>query len=258
VSGLELIVDLDGTVYRGDAPVRRYAELIAAALPSASGRAYLAAVERYLAEGPPAALGSADAGEAAALRAAPDPWQAALGLATRRYGVPASVTASAFGRCRAWMAGPECPVEVVEPLLTVLAELRPAARISLVTNTGPASLAPFLSRLGLTSRFDQVIADAGKPEGLRRLLAEVLGDDLAARPWRAFSLGDHYANDIAPAAAIGAGSGYIDRYRQSSGPATATAATAEGLLPALRAWAADPAGTVAGGIAPAVLTNGEA
>ena len=244
-----LIVDLDGTAYRGDAPVRRYAALIADALPPAQASAYLAALERYLDRGPAAAAASEDTVEAAALHEAVDGWGAAHGLATRCYGVQADVTESAFSRCRRWMCTPECAVEPVRPLLRELAGLRPAAEIALVTNSPADGLAEFLARLDVAGCFDEVVAGAGKPDGLRRLLRRRLGPDLRQRPWLAFSIGDHYRNDMEPAAEIGAGCGYIDRYGRHDGPATATAATAEGLLPILRAWAANPAATL--GAAPA-------
>lgn len=235
-----LIVDLDGTIYRGDAPVRRYASLIADTLPPPQAKAYLEALGRYLGAGPAAAAVSEDTVEAAALREAVDPWGAAFGLATRCYGVPAEVTESAFTRCRLWMATPECAVELVEPLVRALAELRAAARIALVTNSPRLGLDAFLTRLGVAACFAEVVAGAGKPDGLRRLLRRDLGTALRERPWLVFSIGDHYRNDIEPAAEIGAATGYIDRYGRDDGPATATAATAEGLLPALRAWAENP------------------
>jgi FMN phosphatase YigB (HAD superfamily) len=241
-----LIVDLDGTVYRSDEPVRRYAQLIADTLPTAHGQSYLAALDLYLESGPAAAAASEDTVEAAALREAVDGWGAAFNLATRCHGATTDATESAFAHCRAWMASPECPVQPVQRLLRTLAELRPAAEIVLVTNSPAIGMAGFLSRLGIAGCFDEVVAGARKPDGLRRLLQRRLGADLRQRPWLAFSVGDHYRNDIEPAAEIGAGCGYIDRYGRHDGPATATAPVVEGLLPVLRAWAADPAGVTGG------------
>lgn len=241
-----LVVDFDGTVYRGDAPVRHYAGLIADTQAPAQAKAYLKAMERYIESGPAAAADSEDTVEAAALREAVDPWGAAVGLAARCYAVPEDVIEFAFVRSRLWMAKPECEVELVELLLQTLADLRACARIVLLTNSGYAGLHPLLARLGIDTCFDVIVADAGKPDGLRRLLQRNLGTDLRERPWRAFSIGDHYRNDIEPAAEIGAGCGYIDRYGRADGPATATAAAAEDLLPALRAWAADPVAATRG------------
>lgn len=245
--GLLLFVDFDGTVYRGDAPVRHYAGLIADTLPSAQAKAYLKAVERYIESGPAASADSEDTVEAAALREAVDSWGAAVGLATRCYAVPADVIEFAFARCRLWMVKPECEVELVELLLQTLSDLRTSAKIFLITNSGYAGLYPFLARLGIVTCFDVIIAGAGKPDGLRRLLQRNLGTDLRERPWRVFSIGDNYRNDIEPAAEIGAGCAYIDRYGRADGPATATATAAEDLLPAVRAWAADPVAATRGG-----------
>jgi ribonuclease J len=246
VSQLLLVVDFDGTVYRGDAPVRHYAGLISDTLAPARAKDYLQAMERYLESGPAAAAGSEDTVEAAALREAVDPWGAAAGLAARCHAVPADVLESAFVRSRLWMAEPQCEVELVESLLQTLADLRTYARTFLLTNSGYPGLHPFLARLGIITWFDVIVAQAGKPDGLRRLLQRNLGTDLRERPWRVFSIGDHYRNDIEPAAEIGAACGYIDRYGRADGPATATAAAAEDLLPALRAWAADPVAATRG------------
>jgi FMN phosphatase YigB (HAD superfamily) len=247
VKPLLLIVDLDGTVYRGDAPVRRYAELISGVLPAAEAPGYLAAVNRYLAFGPAAASTSEDTVEAAALREAVDGWGAAAGLAARCHAVPEYVTEAAFARARRWMVTPACPVEVVQPLLEAVAELRAEADACLVTNTGAEEIDHFLDRIGIEGCFDDVVTGADKPDGLRRLLHARLGPDLRQRPWRAFSVGDHYRNDIEPAAEIGAGCGYIDRYGRADGPATVTAAMAEDVLPTLRAWARDPEAVARGG-----------
>jgi FMN phosphatase YigB (HAD superfamily) len=241
VSAPLLIVDFDGTVCRGDAPVRYYAARIAESLPPADGRDFLAAAERYLASGPASAAGAADTVEAAALRESVDSWGAVLSLAARRYEVPGPVIEQAFAQCREWMIDPACPVELVGPLMETLADLRRDVTIVLVTNSPHDSMVPLLDRLGIAGAFDDLVAGTGKPDGLRRFLQRV-PPDLRARPWRLFSVGDHYRNDIEPAVEIGAAAGYVDRYGRADGPATARARRVEDLLPVLRAWAADPRG----------------
>jgi FMN phosphatase YigB (HAD superfamily) len=235
-----LVVDFDGTVCRGDAPVRYYAAVIADAMAPPGAREFLDAIERYLAQGPAAAAASTDTVAAAALREAVDSWGAVLSLAARGYAVPGAVIEQAFTRCREWMLDPACAVEVVTPLLDTLADLRGDTRIVLVTNSPRDSMLPLLRRLGILDAFDDIVAGAGKPDGLRRFLQRTIGPDLRARPWRLFSIGDHYRNDIEPAVELGAGGAYIDRFGRADGPATARAARAEDLLPVLRAWAADP------------------
>jgi FMN phosphatase YigB (HAD superfamily) len=240
VKDLTAIIDFDGTVYRGDAPIRYYAELIADTMVQAEREPYLEALDRYLKDGPGAARDSEDTVEAAVLRESVDGWGAAFHLAGRCYDVPSEVTEFAFARCRLWMTKPECDIEAVEPLIEALADIRDLATILLVTNSGELGLRPLLDRLGVITAFDEIVAGAGKPDGLRRLLQQRLGGDLRTRPWRVFSLGDHYRNDIEPAIEIGAPAGYIDRYGRHDGPATASAGNVEDLLPTLRRWAADP------------------
>jgi FMN phosphatase YigB (HAD superfamily) len=237
---LLLVVDFDGTVYRGDAPARRYAHRIAETLPAAAAERYLAAFERYVAGGVAAARESTDTVEAAALRESVDHWGAALQLARRCHGVPAEVLERAFAGTRQDMLDPSCELEVVAPLVRELTRLRGAVRVLLATNSPRPGLDPLLDRMGVAGAFDDVLAGAGKPDGLRRLLQRELGPDLRARPWRLFSLGDHYPNEIAPAVEIGAAAGYIDRFGRADGPATASAPVVEQLLPAIHAWVADP------------------
>jgi FMN phosphatase YigB (HAD superfamily) len=238
--GLLLAVDFDGTVCRADAPVRLYAGLIAQAMPPAEGARLLAAVDRYLAEGIAAADTASDLVEAAVLREAGDAWGVVQQLAGRCYRVPQELAALAFTRSRQWMIDPASEVGLVEPVLATLAALRPVARITLVTNSPADNMLPLLRRLGILDSFDNIVAGARKPDGMRRFLQGSLGADLRDRPWRLFSLGDHYRNDIAPAVEVGAAAAYIDRFGRGDGPATARAARVEDLLPVLRAWADDP------------------
>ena len=237
---LLLVVDFDGTVYRGDEPVRRYARRISESLPPQPAARYLAAFERYLAAGVAAARQSTDTVEAAVLRESMDHWGAALGLARRCFGLPAEVAEAAFRHTRQDMLDPDCELEVVTPLIEALTALRGAVRVVLATNSPGRGMAALLERMGVAGAFDEVLPGAAKPDGLRRLLQRELGDDLRARPWRLFSIGDHYYNDLAPAVEIGAAAGYIDRFGRADGPATAQAPVAERLLPAIHAWVADP------------------
>jgi FMN phosphatase YigB (HAD superfamily) len=224
---------------RGDAPVRYYGGQIATLMPAAAASSYQAALEQYLAAGPAAAAGRADLAEAEALAGAVDSWEAARDLGLCR-GVSRAAISEAFSRCREWMIGPDCDVGLVQAVIEALADLRSLARITLVTNSPEDSMLPLVSRLGILGCFDEIVAGAGKPAGMRSFLNRSLGDGLHGQGWRVFSLGDHYRNDIEPAIRIGAATGYIDRYGRADGPATARARVVEELLPALRSWARDP------------------
>jgi FMN phosphatase YigB (HAD superfamily) len=240
VADLLLVVDFDGTVYRGDELTRFFACRLAAALPNTQAEALLDSFECYLAKGVRAAQSCDDMVEAAALREAADGYGAATALARRVYGVSREVIEEAFIASRTYMVESRCPLEPVEELIDTLRGLRSRARIVLATNSPRTGLDEVLGRLGASGVFDDLACGLGKPDGLRRYLRGELGVDLRARPWRLFALGDIHRNDIAPAVEVGAGAGYIDRFGRADGAATAAAPTAEALLPALAAWADDP------------------
>jgi FMN phosphatase YigB (HAD superfamily) len=229
-----LLVDLDGTLYRGDGPVRAYADGVAATLSEADWKSFLSIVDEYLANG----VGEHTEPE---LLAATDGWEAVQRLATLRFDVGRTELDAAFLNSRAALAGPELGVEVPGGLLDTLAALRPSTRIVLATNSPPLGLAALLTRIGAGEAFDEIIDSAAKPVGLPRILAAI-AEEVGVRdqPWRIFSMGDHWPNDIAPAREFGASTGYVDRFGRADGPADAIAPTVEGILPAIAAWADDP------------------
>ncbi|WP_035805115.1 HAD family hydrolase [Kitasatospora mediocidica] len=243
---LVLVTDFDGTLYRGDAPIRYYAEQAAAELPSAARAELLDGVERYLADGVAAADRVADPRQAAALRAAVDGWEVVAQLAGQCFGVQLPRLNAAFAATRVHMATADCALEVPADYAELLIELREqGVRVVLATNSPAAGLAELLDRLELRPLVDEVVSSTGKPAGLDRLLRRELGLDPEetgqARPAsaaRILSIGDHWRNDVAPAALLGAPCAYIDRFGRADGPATAAAPQIEGLLPALRTWAA--------------------
>lgn len=229
-----LLVDLDGTLYRGDGPVRAYADGVAATLSEADAKTFLSIVDDYLANG----VGEQTEPE---LLAATDGWEAVQRLATLRFDVGRTELDAAFLNSRAALAGPELRVEVPGGLLDMLVALRPSTRIVLATNSPQLGLAALLTRIGAGEAFDEIINSAAKPAGLPRILAGIAEEiDARERPWRIFSIGDHWHNDIAPARDFGAATGYIDRFGRADGPADAIAPTVEGILPAIREWADDP------------------
>jgi FMN phosphatase YigB (HAD superfamily) len=231
-----LLVDLDGTLYRGDGPVRAYAELVAAGLPGADGTEFLSTVDKFLGGGV-AAVSEPE------LRAATDGWEAVATLAGARFGVGPAALDEAFLGSRRALATPECAIEVPPGLLSALAGLRATTRLVLATNSPAVGLPELLTRLGAADVFDEVVSSTGKPAGLPALLAGLVERiDAVGQPRRVFSVGDHWPNDIAPAREFGAATGYIDRFGRADGPADVVAATMEGILPAILGWASDLAG----------------
>ena len=227
-----LVVDLDGTLYRGDGPVRKYAELVAAGLPEPGE--FLSTIDKYLA-------GGVTGGAVPELLAATDGWEAVATLATARFGVGRAELDAAFLGSRRALADPDCQVEVPGGFLDTLRALRPATRLVLATNSPATGLPELLARLGADQVFDEVVHGAGKPGGLPGLLIDIsTRTGTTGRPWRLFSVGDHWHNDIAPARMFGAATGYIDRFGRADGPADVVAATLEEVAPAIVAWAGDP------------------
>ncbi|MCX4750023.1 HAD family hydrolase [Kitasatospora sp. NBC_01287] len=230
---LVLITDFDGTLYRGDAPIRRYAEHAAAALDTADRAELLAGVEEFLDLG-------AQSGDPR-LAAAIDGWEAVAVLG-RAAGLGDAALNAAFRATRELMLDPgRCPLEVPAGYAELLTELRGAGvRVVLATNSPAAGLDGLLARLELPPLLDAVVSGTGKPEGLRHLLR---AENPAGTAGLVCVIGDHWRNDIEPGREVGAHSAYIDRFGRADGPADAIAPAVEGLLDSIRTWATGRART---------------
>lgn len=227
-----LVTDFDGTLYRGDAPIHHYARRAAHRLPAGAGRTMLDGLDRYLEQG------------ASVLPEAVDGWEAVAVLG-RRHGLGEAALDEAFTETRAFMAGPDCALEVPAEYADLLAELRAeGVRVVLATNSPAEGLDALLRRLDVLPLVDEVVAGTGKPAGLARLLRRELGlpqdtpPDAVADGARLLVIGDHWRNDIAPGLRIGATGAYIDRFGRADGPAHGTAPLVEDLLETVRNWAA--------------------
>jgi FMN phosphatase YigB (HAD superfamily) len=232
--GQALLVDLDGTFYRGDGPVLAYARTVAGSLPTSDAAAFTTAMVDYL------ALGAAATSDPALL-AATDGWEAVQRLAIDRFGVGRATLDEAFLASRRALAGPDCAVEVPPGLIDALRDLRSTTYLVLATNSPADWLAELLARLGAGDVFDEVVPNARKPIGMPGILFGIAGRiGVTDEPWRVFSVGDHWHNDIAPARAFGAVTGYVDRFGRNDGPADVVAPDLEGVLPTILRWATDP------------------
>jgi FMN phosphatase YigB (HAD superfamily) len=229
-----LLVDLDGTLYRGDGPVLAYARSVAATLDHADATRFLSTVDTYLAHGV-AALPESE------LTGAIDGWEI-VQLMAGELGVDKATLNAAFLASRQALAQPDCAVEVPRGLLAALRDLRASTYLVLATNSPGDWLAELLARLGAGTTFDDVVPNARKPIGVPGILfgmAARIG--VTEEPWRLFSVGDHWRNDIGPARTFGAVTGYVDRFGRDDGPADVVAPDVEGVLPTILRWAADPA-----------------
>jgi FMN phosphatase YigB (HAD superfamily) len=229
-----LLVDLDGTFYRGDGPVLAYARSIAASLGHDDAAWLLATVDTFLTQGAAAVAEPEFAG-------AIDGWEIVQSLAGK-LGVGKAELDAAFLASRRALAQPDCVVEVPAGLLDALRELRASTYVVLATNSPADWLGELLARLGAAGTFDEVVPHARKPIGMPGILLGLAGRiGVTDEPWRVFSVGDHWRNDIEPARAFGAVTGYVDRFGRNDGPADVVAPDLEGVLPTILRWAADPA-----------------
>lgn len=213
--------DFDGTVYRAPSACRFYAEQISLSLAPSERAAYLDRVERYL-EG----KGGLDAA---------DGWEAAV-KAAEGQDDPAR-RPEAFRKARAYLESGQCPIEVPAGLRATVELLRPTSRQLLLSNTPAYGVLGLLGRLGVADLFDEVVCEAAKPAALPARLAAAQA--IFGLPASALlSIGDHFANDIAPALGAGAATAYVNAFGAGpAGAATFEAPALEGLLGSVRDWA---------------------
>ena len=225
-----LVLDFDGTVCLGDAPVYEYAAAVVRRVPK---RDRAAAEERLQ-----TALADFFAGvRDPDLAAAPDGYYAVAALASE-LGVSAADQSAAYLESRTAVHAGEVPVFAPPGLRDVLEEASRQVRVVLVTNAPEQGVESLLGILGLGNVFDAVRGDAGKPAGMGPILDDLLEDaGLTTAPHRLLSVGDIWVNDLAPAAERGCATALIDRFGTGGGAPTHVAATITELYPAILAWA---------------------
>jgi len=211
-----LVIDLDGTLCLGDAPVRAYGRHAAEA---AGDPALVERLDAFL-----------DGRES--IPGAGDGYQAVAALA-RAAGVEQEDIGAAFMRSREGYAEWVGEVSAPEGVVELLGGLDGVRRV-LVTNAPPPGLRELLAGIGVAPVLDSVVTAAGKPKGmpavLDRLQLTTPGAALA-------SLGDIWANDHAEVHARGGATFLIDRHGLGEGRPTARGARIEELYPAIEEWA---------------------
>lgn len=215
-----LVFDLDGTLYRSEAALLRYAREVAHRLPADAGAGFEARITAHLGRGPSLP------GE--------DDWQA-LAAHARAVGIEPVRLREAFDATRRWMVEGDCPLERPAGLPAFLARVRRTAFVIVASNSPPSSVGPLLARLGLLALVDEVAAAVGKPAGLvpvvRRLVA---AHGLEGLP--VMSIGDNHANDILPPQGEGWATAYVRAGRPARPATTCSADSLEELLPCVLAW----------------------
>ena len=217
-----LVLDLDGTLCLGDAPVRAVLDRALAFVAKPERAPIRDLMERYL------------AGDHAAAPECRDGYQALTRLLLDA-GLERPALSAAFMATRedyrSWL--PE--VHAPWPLLDVLAAMRGVRRV-LATNSPAVGMQEILAEIGVLGHVDEVITDAGKPVGMPTILDRLGVPGRASRHALA-GIGDIWANDLAEIHRRGGATFHIDHADIPEGEPTAVAATPEALAGALREWA---------------------
>ncbi|MFF2050834.1 HAD family hydrolase [Leifsonia sp. NPDC058194] len=229
-----LVLDFDGTVCIGDAPVWAYAEAVIAGIldrDDSAGSGLDAGLRARLGaflDGEPGSPAYADGYAAVA--------QLAAGHADEE------LLQRAYQRSRRELAGGGLDVSAPVGLADFLDGLAGTAERVLVTNAPLDGVVETLGALGLAGAIDRIHAEAGKPAGWTGLLPRLLdGRD----PRALLSVGDIWGNDLAAPLAAGCATALIDRFGHRAGPAHLVAPSFPELYPGIAEWAHDPLGFAA-------------
>lgn len=220
-----IVFDFDGTVVVGPGPVLAYAREMA----RFAGDDFLARAERT--------LRAFEDGETGDFRDGYD----VVGRLAADAGVAEADRQSAYLESRALLGTPAAaPAELADGLAGILARLPRTTRVVLATNAPAVGVEPALEAWGVRERFDEIVYDTGKPDGLAPLIRRAL----ARGP--VLSVGDIVENDLAPAAALGADTALVGATaRTATFPATMRAASLAELADPIAAWARAAAQTPA-------------
>ncbi len=229
-----LVLDFDGTLCIGDAPVWAYANAIVEIIGHQSGAAHHQLhedirkdLEAFL-DGESHSQAFTDGYDAVASLAAP-------------YATPQQLQA-AYATSRRALADGALDVHAPAGLKGLLSELHPTTTIILITNAPQPGIAETVETLGLVAEIDRVITDANKPSGWQSIIPELLATDPAEnrQAETVMVIGDIWSNDIAVPLRLGCATAYIDRFGQREGAASLIASDFPSLYDGIREWARNP------------------
>ncbi|MFF1571263.1 HAD family hydrolase [Leifsonia sp. NPDC058292] len=225
-----LVLDFDGTVAVGDAPVWAYAEAVIADILDGA-EATASTLDASLR----ARLGAFLDGEPGS-PAYIDGYAAVAALAAGH--ADDELLQRAYKTSRRALAGGTIAVSAPEGLAEMLDSLGERVERVLVTNAPLDGVRETLAAIGLASVIDRVVTDAGKPAGWAELLPALLD---GREPAELLSVGDIWGNDLEQPLAAGCVVALIDRFGHRAGPAHLVASDFAGLYPGIREWAQSPA-----------------
>lgn len=231
-----LVLDFDGTLCIGDAPVWSYADAVLNAITSqdtAMDDHLRADIRNRLAaflDGTTDTPAYSDGYDAVAQLTAPH---------TTQHQRQAAYTSS-----RRALAGGVLEVHAPLGMNEFLREMHSMVTVVLVTNAPAPGIRETVDALGLTAQIDRIITDADKPGGWEQLIPELLASQGSQSTEAAMVVGDIWFNDIAVPLRLGCATAYIDRFGQRQGAAHIIARDFPSLYPDIRQWAHDPLGFV--------------
>lgn len=276
-----LLLDFDGTLCLGDAPVLFYADRVDALLAERghaggpTGSSVHEVIARAFAEnsllvpeiiyddaGAPLTVGSEATHDDA--KAHPVSWPLQDGyqlvqLLARQAGLSDVDSGRAFRAARQDLLAhglQNTDVHAPAGAQELLAEARRRAVVVLVTNSPADAFAPWLQALGLSDAFDLVINDARKPLGMPAALerARAAGGDAGGAagengaaaahlipPDQVLSVGDIWANDLEHVHDLGGRTVLIDRFGTGLGAPDHRVQDFAALPEVLDAWTHSPA-----------------
>lgn len=229
-----LVLDFDGTVCVGDAPVWEYAEAVIAGILDA-GSAAAVDLDASLR----ARLGAFLDGEPGS-PAYIDGYAAVAALAAEH--ADDDLLQSAYQTSRRALAGGTVAVSAPDGLAGFLGSLGESVERVLVTNAPLDGVRETLAAIGLAGSIDRIVTDADKPAGWTAILPQLLD---GREPSQLLSVGDIWGNDLEQPLAAGCVTALIDRFGHRAGPAHLVAADFPGLYDGIRRWADDPEGFAA-------------
>lgn len=269
-----LLLDFDGTLCLGDAPVLAYAEqvdrmLAEEGLPVLEAGGIRGAVVRGLAQDrllipevrldeaghprgvdsePVRSSGRKDFGGTG--RAHPVSWPLQDGyqlvqLLARQAGLTDEQAGMAFRAARKELLArglSATDVQAPAGAHELIAAVRERAAVVLATNSPAEAFAPWLEHLGLGDAFDAVINDAAKPFGMPAVLETARQAAGAEAPTEEdiLSVGDIWRNDLEHVAARGGTTVLIDRFRTGLGQPDRRVYDFSGAAEAVAQWAGVP------------------
>lgn len=181
-----LVLDLDGTLYRGDAPLLAYAEAMAVRAGSARGETLMAKARAFL----------ADPLDFSPYR---DPW-ATMGAFGGEAGLSWPRRDEAFLEVREAVMQGGIPIDRTPGLEAFIDGLDRRVRVVVLTNSDEESARRLLAFLGLGALAPYTHGVVGKPKGFAAAVRRSLG---GVAPGHGVSVGDNHTNDIEPARALG-------------------------------------------------------